>query len=54
MYEQNKARENGYESSQAFDKELSNLFLKARRSYEPVTEAYGYVLHLQVRVYTEL
>ena len=30
---------------------MSNLFLKARRSYEPTTEEYGNVLHLQVRIY---
>ena len=38
-----------YKTSQAFDKEMSQLFLKARRWYEIGTEPYGNVLVLQVR-----
>ncbi|TCD68597.1 hypothetical protein EIP91_010388 [Steccherinum ochraceum] len=48
-----KARDQVYESSEAFDKDMSNLFLKARRSYEPASDAYGHVLHLQ-RLYHAL
>ncbi|KAI0367477.1 hypothetical protein BV20DRAFT_970438 [Pilatotrama ljubarskyi] len=42
-----------YETSQAFDKEMSQLFLKARRWYELGTEPYGNVLVLQ-RLYQAL
>ncbi|KAH8101388.1 hypothetical protein BXZ70DRAFT_932819 [Cristinia sonorae] len=48
-----RAREQAYGSSEAFDREMSNLFLKARRSYDPATEPYGHVLHLQ-RLYHAL
>ena len=40
---------NYYDTSQAFDKEMSQLFLKARRWFVPGTEPYGNVLALQVR-----
>ncbi|KAI0662365.1 hypothetical protein C8Q70DRAFT_957817 [Cubamyces menziesii] len=42
-----------YKTSQAFDKEMSQLFLKARRWYEIGTEPYGNVLVLQ-RLYQAL
>ncbi|KAH9927429.1 uncharacterized protein BXZ73DRAFT_48932 [Epithele typhae] len=42
-----------YQSPQAFDKEMSQLFLKARRWYERRTEVYGQVLVLQ-RLYHAL
>ncbi|KAI0327304.1 hypothetical protein GY45DRAFT_1327801 [Cubamyces sp. BRFM 1775] len=42
-----------YTTSQAFDKEMSQLFLKARRWYEIGTEPYGNVLVLQ-RLYHAL
>lgn len=38
-----------YETSKGFDREMSQLFLKARRWYESGTEPYGNVLVLQVR-----
>ncbi|RPD58486.1 hypothetical protein L227DRAFT_594371 [Lentinus tigrinus ALCF2SS1-6] len=44
---QSRARMNYYESSQAFDKEMAQLFLKARRWYEIGTEPYGNVVVLQ-------
>lgn len=47
---QSRARSGYYETSQAFDKEMAQLFLKARRWYEIGTEAYGNVLVLQVRL----
>ncbi|CAL1696787.1 unnamed protein product [Somion occarium] len=48
----NKAR-NGEYTSQTFDREMSELFLKGRRSYEPCSEPYGHVLTLQ-RFYQSL
>ncbi|PIL30846.1 hypothetical protein GSI_07014 [Ganoderma sinense ZZ0214-1] len=42
-----RARMNYYETSQSFDKDMSQLFLKARRWYELGTDAYGNVLTLQ-------
>ena len=45
---------NYYETSQSFDKEMSQLFLKARRWYELGTDAYGNVLTLQVRNYASI
>ncbi|KAI0757457.1 hypothetical protein C8Q80DRAFT_101939 [Daedaleopsis nitida] len=44
---ESRVRSGHYQSSQAFDKEMSQLFLKARRSYECGTESYGNVLVLQ-------
>ncbi|KAI0735712.1 hypothetical protein C8Q76DRAFT_643187 [Earliella scabrosa] len=44
---ESRARSGYYETSQAFDKEMAQLFLKARRWYEIGTEAYGNVLVLQ-------
>ena len=41
---------NYHESSQAFDKEMAQLFLKARRWYEIGTEPYGNVVVLQARL----
>lgn len=45
---------NYYETSQSFDKEMSQLFLKARRWYELGTDAYGNVLALQVCDYPSI
>ena len=45
---------NYYETSQSFDKEMSQLFLKARRWYELGTDAYGHVLTLQVCNYASI
>lgn len=45
---------NYYETSQSFDKEMSQLFLKARRWYELGTDAYGNILTLQVCVYASI
>ncbi|KZT09072.1 uncharacterized protein LAESUDRAFT_723382 [Laetiporus sulphureus 93-53] len=42
-----------YPSSKAFDREVSELFLKARRWYEPGSDAYGHLLTLQ-RLYHAL
>ncbi|GBE78547.1 hypothetical protein SCP_0114360 [Sparassis crispa] len=42
-----------YKSSKDFDKEMSQLFLKARRWFEPGSEAYGNILVLQ-RLYHAL
>ena len=42
-------REGHYASARAFDKEMSMLFLKARRYYGACTEPYGHILVLQVR-----
>ncbi|PCH33194.1 hypothetical protein WOLCODRAFT_93094 [Wolfiporia cocos MD-104 SS10] len=50
---QSRVHSDYYGSSKAFDTELSQLFLKARRWYEPTTEAYGNVLVLQ-RLYHAL
>ncbi|KAI0761651.1 hypothetical protein BD413DRAFT_588501 [Trametes elegans] len=50
---ESRARMRYYESSKAFDKEMSQLFLKARRWYEVGTEPYGNVLVLQ-RLYHAL
>ncbi|KAM5534374.1 hypothetical protein V8D89_011967 [Ganoderma adspersum] len=44
---ESRTRMNYYETSQSFDKEMSQLFLKARRWYELGTDAYGNVLALQ-------
>ncbi|KAI0697178.1 hypothetical protein BC835DRAFT_1270780 [Cytidiella melzeri] len=48
-----RVRDKHYTSSAQFDKEMSQLFLKARRSYGPGTEAYGQILLLQ-RLYQAL
>ena len=45
---------NYYETSQSFDKEMSQLSLKARRWYELGTDAYGNVLTLQVCKYASI
>ncbi|CDO70952.1 hypothetical protein BN946_scf184829.g61 [Trametes cinnabarina] len=45
--DQSRTRMKYYGSSQAFDKEMSQLFLKARRWYELGSEPYGNVLVLQ-------
>ncbi|KAI0825268.1 hypothetical protein BC628DRAFT_1419247 [Trametes gibbosa] len=50
---ESRARMKYYEASKAFDKEMSQLFLKARRWYELGTEPYGNVLVLQ-RLYHAL
>ncbi|EIN13357.1 hypothetical protein PUNSTDRAFT_78873 [Punctularia strigosozonata HHB-11173 SS5] len=50
---ESKARAGSYPSSRAFDEEMSQLFLKARRTYEPTTEPYTRVLLLQ-RLYHQL
>ncbi|KAH9947379.1 hypothetical protein B0H21DRAFT_739315 [Amylocystis lapponica] len=50
---ESRARMKYYTSSKAFDKEMSQLFLKARRWYELGSEAYGNVLVLQ-RLYHAL
>ncbi|EJF58495.1 hypothetical protein DICSQDRAFT_90751 [Dichomitus squalens LYAD-421 SS1] len=44
---ESRSRMNYYETPQAFDKEMSQLFLKARRWYDPGTEPYGNALALQ-------
>ncbi|TFK84868.1 hypothetical protein K466DRAFT_664886 [Polyporus arcularius HHB13444] len=44
---ESRARMKYYETSQAFDKEMAQLFLKARRWYEIGTEPYGNVVALQ-------
>ncbi|KAI0932780.1 hypothetical protein AcV5_004095 [Taiwanofungus camphoratus] len=50
---ESRARMKYYETSKAFDKEMSQLFLKGRRWYEQGSEAYGNVLLLQ-RLYHAL
>ncbi|KAI0638927.1 hypothetical protein C8Q77DRAFT_1078438 [Trametes polyzona] len=50
---ESRARMKYYETSRTFDKEMSQLFLKARRWYEVGTEPYGNVLVLQ-RLYHAL
>lgn len=46
---QSRTRAGHYASGQAFDKEMTQLFLKARRCCDAGTEAYGRILVLQVR-----
>lgn len=43
-----RVKEKFYTSSEQFDKDMSKLFLKGRRSYAPASEGYGQVLLLQV------
>ena len=43
-----RARAKSYVSNQAFDKEMAQLFEKARRWHEAGGEAYGRILLLQV------
>ncbi|KAI8983322.1 hypothetical protein BD414DRAFT_490572 [Trametes punicea] len=50
---ESRTRMHYYETSKAFDKEMSQLFLKARRWYELGSEPYGNVLVLQ-RLYHAL
>ncbi|EMD41459.1 hypothetical protein CERSUDRAFT_110034 [Gelatoporia subvermispora B] len=50
---ESRVRADHYASSKDFDKEMSQLFLKARRWYEPGSDAYGSVLVLQ-RLYHAL
>ncbi|KAH9850627.1 hypothetical protein C2E23DRAFT_904961 [Lenzites betulinus] len=50
---ESRARMKHYETARAFDREMSQLFLKARRWYELGTEPYGNVLVLQ-RLYHAL
>ncbi|OBZ78727.1 Chromatin structure-remodeling complex subunit rsc1 [Grifola frondosa] len=50
---ESRARSHYYTSSKTFDKEMSQLFLKGRRWFEPGTEPYGNVLVLQ-RLYHAL
>ncbi|KAI0307427.1 hypothetical protein B0F90DRAFT_1673495 [Multifurca ochricompacta] len=47
------ARAKSYGSNKAFDKEIAQLFEKARRWHEPGSDAYGHVLLLQ-RLYQAL
>ena len=42
------ARNKKYATSKEFDMDMTCLFEKARRYHEPITEAYGHVLLLQV------
>ncbi|KAI0085714.1 hypothetical protein BDY19DRAFT_896215 [Irpex rosettiformis] len=48
-----RVRDNHYTTSEQFDKDMSKLFLKGRRSYGQTTEGYGQVLLLQ-RLYQAL
>ncbi|KAI0782167.1 hypothetical protein C8Q75DRAFT_886490 [Abortiporus biennis] len=50
---QNKLQNNEYPSSEVFDKEMTRLFLKGRRFFEPTTEPYGNVITAQ-RLYQAL
>ncbi len=48
---QSRVRVKHYQSSSALDKDMSLLFMKSRRWYEPGSEAYGNVLLLQVTLF---
>ncbi|KAH9060710.1 hypothetical protein EDB87DRAFT_1613452 [Lactarius vividus] len=50
---ESRARAKTYASNKAFDKEVAQLFEKARRWHEPGSDAYGHVLLLQ-RLYQAL
>ncbi|KAN0121428.1 hypothetical protein V8E52_003324, partial [Russula decolorans] len=50
---ESRARSNAYASNKAFDKEIAQLFEKARRWHELGSDAYGHVLLLQ-RLYQAL
>ncbi|KXN88583.1 Chromatin structure-remodeling complex subunit rsc1 [Leucoagaricus sp. SymC.cos] len=50
---ESRAKGKQYENAKEFDKEMARLFEKARRLYEPCSEAYGHVLLLQ-RLYQAL
>jgi len=50
---ESRARANAYASNKVFDKEVAQLFEKARRWHEPGSDVYGHVLLLQ-RLYQAL